>query len=93
MTLLVSRLVGVRSWLSGGWWRRGLSLVLKLLQGLHTSTVASTVNAAGAKWQWHPQARNVIVTRESTAVVDAAALRLLLDTSLDRNTQGISLEA
>lgn len=70
-----------------------MALVLELLQVLGASAVAGTVNAARAKWQWHPQTRNIVVTRESAAVINAVALRLLLDAGLNRNTERVSLEA
>lgn len=64
-----------------------------MLQVLGTSAVAGTVDAASAERKRHPQARNIIVARESAAVVNAATLRLLLDASLHRDAQSVTLEA
>jgi len=78
---------------SGGSRWRNLASVLELLQGLGASTVALAVDAASAEWEWHAQARNVVVARESTAVVQAEALRLLLHAGLHGDAKVVALVA
>lgn len=88
-------LISVGSWLGsgGGSKRRCLALILDGLQVLAASAVALTIDTADAERHRHPQARNIVIARESTAVVEAAALRLLLHAGLNGTTQGITLVA